>query len=930
MSNESKSLGVLERVLRVISALIAILAGVPGVIRLLQGNAGIVTLILLSSGIGLLWLGCVYIYSRKIVLGQALGVPDKRHAYSRKLRHLALAGSATIPLFAIAGFFGWKQYQNRPSDQIIILLADFDGPDPKNYRVTENIYERLNQATAGDSSVEVRLLGEIITLHQGSKYARARGEAHKASIVLWGYYGKTEEKAQISSHFEVLQKLRYFPLREHTQILNVAIAELDRYEIQLQLSQEMSCLTLIALGLGRYESGDYAGASARFDSALALSAVPESVVNPADIHFLHGNANMFEGNLNGAVTAYNQAIQLRPGHEEAYINRGTAYSIAGEPEQAIANYDSVITRNANHTLAHNNRGVARKLKGDFEGALTDLNRAIDLDAVEAMFLLYSNRGLTYSGAGDHDRAIQDFTQAIALGPNNADSYLNRGSAYLAKGDSARAKADFNMAEKLTSYYADFRERPIIPPPQDRPPEKVTAPVPSIVSLPSGPDPVTCYNLGRQYAGTNDYNRAIANFSRAITLKPDYVAAYIGRGLAYVQTKKYPAALNDFSRALQYDSTNAEAYYHRGNAYLQRGDYESALADYNRAVKHKPDYAEAQESLVNAYKSRSRAYIQRGDDNKAIQDLDQVIRLNPVDAHAYNDRGKIYFQKGSHERAIIDFEQAIKNDPGFAEAYQNRGDAYADQRQYDQAIADYDKVIALKPEHHLAYFQRGLAHKNKGGFEAGSFSRELLWQSVGGFSSKLKELDSAFADFDKAIARKPKLAEAHFNRGQAFAQRGDYGHALADFDEAIKLEPKHALAYYSRGVIHKLYDRAKPSSSKSGALLQSNPFIRQGNPDLALADFDHALTLKPDLTDVYLNRGQAHAQMGDFDRALADFDQALHRKSKDVLAYYYRGFARKLKGDKDGAIADFREARKLTNDPNMIKQVMQQLQELGND
>jgi tetratricopeptide (TPR) repeat protein len=39
----------------------------------------------------------------------------------------------------------------------------------------------------------------------------------------------------------------------------------------------------------------------------------------------------------------------------------------------------------------------------------------------------------------------------------------------------------------------------------------------------------------------------------------------------------------------------------------------------------------------------------------------------------------------------------------------------------------------------------------------------------------------------------RLANAHYNRGIAYKDKGDLDRAIADFGEAIRLNPKHAIA-----------------------------------------------------------------------------------------------------------------------------------------
>jgi len=51
-----------------------------------------------------------------------------------------------------------------------------------------------------------------------------------------------------------------------------------------------------------------------------------------------------------------------------------------------------------------------------------------------------------------------------------------------------------------------------------------------------------------------------------------------------------------------------------------------------------------------------------------------------------------------------------------------------------------------------------------------------------------------------IKRKPKDANAYFNRGLAYKNTGLADRALADYDTAIRLDPSHQKAYLDRGNI----------------------------------------------------------------------------------------------------------------------------------
>jgi tetratricopeptide (TPR) repeat protein len=64
---------------------------------------------------------------------------------------------------------------------------------------------------------------------------------------------------------------------------------------------------------------------------------------------------------------------------------------------------------------------------------------------------------------------------------------------------------------------------------------------------------------------------------------------------------------------------------------------------------------------------------------------------------------------------------------------------------------------------------------------------------------------------------------------------------------------------------------------------------------------------------FLNRGNANNLKGDPDRAIADYDEALRLEPELAMAYNNRGVAWRDKGDKEHALADFSAAVRLDPD-----------------
>jgi len=135
------------------------------------------------------------------------------------------------------------------------------------------------------------------------------------------------------------------------------------------------------------------------------------------------------------------------------------------------------------------------------------------------------------------------------------------------------------------------------------------------------------------------------------------------------------------------------------------------------------------------------------------------------------------------------------------------------------------------------------------------------------------------------------ARAEMALGMKKMAPGAFAEAIAHFDRAIGISPDLAEVYLNRAVAeHDI-----------------------GQRPAALADLDKALDLDPNLTRAYNERGQIHLENGALRSAIEDFSRSL--KVKPTLeGYYQRGQAYeallqhdKAIADYDAAISEFREA-----------------------
>lgn len=98
---------------------------------------------------------------------------------------------------------------------------------------------------------------------------------------------------------------------------------------------------------------------------------------------------------------------------------------------------------------------------------------------------------------------------------------------------------------------------------------------------------------------HDARAAIANYDKALSLDPNYVDAWIRKGITLFNNKEYFDAENCFNTAVSLHPANFKAVYNRGKLRLKLENMEGAIADLDKATSLKPEHAGAHELFGDA-------------------------------------------------------------------------------------------------------------------------------------------------------------------------------------------------------------------------------------------------------------------------------------------------------------------------------------------
>ena len=179
------------------------------------------------------------------------------------------------------------------------------------------------------------------------------------------------------------------------------------------------------LGITLNEQGDTDGAISHYREAVELWP------GYAEAHYNLGRLLVQKGQLDEAITHYEKALEINPDDAEAHNNLGAALFASGRVDEAIAHYRKALTIRRDYADASCNLASALLSNGDLDGAVAYYSGclAVSPNQVEAQY----NLATVLLRTGRTDEAMAHYQKVLELSPDNADARANLGSVFLAKG-----------------------------------------------------------------------------------------------------------------------------------------------------------------------------------------------------------------------------------------------------------------------------------------------------------------------------------------------------------------------------------------------------------------------------------------------------------------------------------------------------------------
>jgi len=336
-----------------------------------------------------------------------------------------------------------------------------------------------------------------------------------------------------------------------------------------------------------------------------------------------------------------------------------------------------------------------------------------------------------------------------------------------------------------------------------------------------------YILGRGYLQElkkpEDLDNAIAAFTQALKIDPNYAPGYAALGEAYLDGFRQFGRGNDWiakassycQEALLRDRDLAQGHVCLGKIFINTGNYNKAVGEFERAVKSDP---ESEDALLGF----ARAYTKLGNLAAAESTYKQAIALRPNYWRGYSWLGVFYFAQARYSDAAEMFRKVTELAPDNYLGYSNLGGAYVLLGRYADAINASQRSIALRPSSE-AYANLGYTYFLMHRFGDAVTALEALkppereWQNWGNLADVLYWIPERRAEaahayqsaISLALARlevNPHEADILAYLADYYAMTGDKQLAFSYLERALSAAPSDTEVLFRAGLVNYRFNR----------------------------------------------------------------------------------------------------------------------------
>ena len=362
------------------------------------------------------------------------------------------------------------------------------------------------------------------------------------------------------------------------------------------------------------------------------------------------------------------------------------------------------------------------------------------------------------------------------------------------------------------------------------------------------NPVIRYNLAKAYQGRGEYDAARVQYSEALKLRPDFVAAHIGIGQVFLAKRDFGKALEAGEAILKLDPNSMFGRVIKANALINSGNVRQARLELEGYMKSYPDAPDLQfqMALVNFFE---------GHFQEAETAFLKLRERFPNDIRLAYAIAEVYMRTNKAEAALKFLVDEKKRFPDNLEVNKAVGNVAMRTGVLDTAEQEYRYLITKEPRNLEMYLRLGETLRRKGQTQA---SIDVL--------RKGQQLN-------------PNDPQANLQLALTLDAAGLKRESLPLYENIVKNQPDNAIALNNLAFM----------LAEDGRDL-----------DQALTYAQRARQQLPNNADVADTLGWIYIRKNLSDNAVSIFKDLTKKYRENPTYHYHLGMALYQKGDRDGA------------------------------
>jgi len=620
----------------------------------------------------------------------------------------------------------------------------------------------------------------------------------------------------------------------------------------------------------------------QFNDAQAL-ALRMQKRNPNDVEAQILLANSLAGlkDMDGAIAAFEKAVEMDPDRSSTYSELGSARLVSGDKARAEAAFRKAIAIDPKSPSAHLSLSNFLWANGDLPQAEQEMRKALELDPKN----ITANRAMAmYYMVTNKPEAAEPHLKLVAEsvpGPNPkyflAEYYLRLGRV-----DDARNVLTPLLTDDANFVGASVRLARI------EVIAKKNAEAHRLIDAVLARDPNNIDALvtrGKLLLAENNTVNALSTLQKAVEVNPRSMDAQLALAQTYVLRGQVKEATTAFNDALKLDGRNMEARLGLARLQINNGNAAEAVPLVLKIVDERPENLEARLLLLYGL-------IAVNDLPQATRQLDVLLKTNPNNATVQTAAGMVANLKKDTEAAKAAYARALEADPRSYQALAGLLTAEMQSKEFGRARALIEKQLAAMPNDPNTLLMAAQTYGALG--DAFEMERALkktveadpaslqAYAMLGKMYYQQGRLDLARRELEKYVATAPMSVAGNTMLGTILELQGRKADAKARYNKALQIDPRAAVA------------------ANNLAWIDSNS---NGNLDVALQLAQTAKAQLPNRHEIDDTLGWIYYKKGLYSMAVDALNNSTQRQPDNAMYNYHLALAHHKNGNDQ-------EARKL--------------------